>query len=189
MPDNVCAYFKDLGDYDYRPPREVAEGAEDTEVRSVIDVDILGHIFEQSITDLERLRLSLQAGAVPPDASATPPQQEERAGGRMPPFAEGRATILPLLRGEGRGEGELVPVDETQARKRRKQEGAVYTPAFITRYIAGQALGGVLKQRFGALRRQHESEASGTARKSLADPKCVPADCLLALRRIDSRPV
>jgi SAM-dependent methyltransferase len=61
-------------------------------------------------------------------------------------------------------------VDETQARKRRKQEGAVYTPAFITRYIVGQALGGVLKQRFEALRRQHESGTSGTARKALADP-------------------
>jgi SAM-dependent methyltransferase len=61
-------------------------------------------------------------------------------------------------------------VDETQARKRRKQEGAVYTPAFITRYIVGQALGGVLKQRFEALRQQHESETSGTARKALADP-------------------
>ena len=41
---------------------------------------------------------------------------------------------------------------------RRKQEGAVYTPAFITRYIVGQALGGVLKQRFEALRREHEAE-------------------------------
>jgi hypothetical protein len=55
VPDEVCAHFKDLGDYDYRPAREVAEGDENTEVRSVIDVDILGHIFEQSITDLERL--------------------------------------------------------------------------------------------------------------------------------------
>jgi SAM-dependent methyltransferase len=170
VPDEVCAHFKDLGDYDYRPAREVAEGDENTEVRSVIDVDILGHIFEQSITDLERLRLSLQSGAVPPAASPSPPQQEERAGERRPPLTEGRATILPLLRGEGRGEGELVPVDETQARKRRKQEGAVYTPAFITRYIVGQALGGVLKQRFEALRLQHESETSGTARKALADP-------------------
>jgi len=62
VPDEVCAYFKDLGDYDYRPAREVADADENTEVRSVIDVDILGHIFEQSITDLERLRLSLQAG-------------------------------------------------------------------------------------------------------------------------------
>jgi hypothetical protein len=39
VPDEVCAYFKDLGDYDYRPAREVAEGDEDTEVRSLIDVD------------------------------------------------------------------------------------------------------------------------------------------------------
>jgi hypothetical protein len=59
VPDEVCAHFKDLGDYDYRPAREVPEGDENTEVRSVIDVDILGHIFEQSITDPERLRLSL----------------------------------------------------------------------------------------------------------------------------------
>jgi hypothetical protein len=54
--------------------------------------------------------------------------------------------------------------------RRRKQEGAVYTPAFITRYLVEQALGGVLKQRFEALRRQHEAEAAGTARKALADP-------------------
>jgi hypothetical protein len=27
VPDEVCAHFKDLGDYDYRPAREVAEGA------------------------------------------------------------------------------------------------------------------------------------------------------------------
>lgn len=41
----------------------VAEGDEKTEVRSVIDAGILGHIFEQSITDLERLR-PCQEGAV-----------------------------------------------------------------------------------------------------------------------------
>src|ERR1039457_1228591 len=78
--------------------------------------------------------------------------------------------VIMSLRGEGRGERRLAPVDETQARKRRKQEGAVYTPAFITRYIVGQALGGVLKRRFEALRQQHEAEAAGTARKALADP-------------------
>src|ERR1022692_4559439 len=61
VPDEVCAHFKELGDYDYRPAREVADAAETTAVRSVIDVDILGHIFEQSITDLERLRESLES--------------------------------------------------------------------------------------------------------------------------------
>ena len=118
MPDEVCAYFKDFGDYDYRPAREVADADENTEVRSVIDVDILGHIFEQSITDLERLRLSLEhPGPLQPGAPAESPSpalagtlspsEGERDGERRPPLAEGRATILPLLRGEGRGEGEL----------------------------------------------------------------------------------
>lgn len=126
VPDGVCAHFKDLGDYDYRPAREVSDEDENTEVRSVIDVDILGHIFEQSITDLERLRQSMEAGA--------------------------------------------LPADEAQAQSRRKKEGAFYTPEFITRYIVEQALGGVLKQRFEALRQRQETEATGTARKALADP-------------------
>jgi hypothetical protein len=170
VPDEVCAYFKDLGDYDYRPAREVADADENTEVRSVIDVDILGHIFEQSITDLERLRLSLthpdprkpRTSAESPSpalAGTLSPRKGERDGERGPTPVPGPAPAAAV-----------GSVDETQARRRRKQEGAVYTPAFITRYIVGQALGGVLKQRFKALRRLHETEAAGTARKSLADP-------------------
>src|ERR1035437_5499566 len=77
VPDAVCAHFKDLGDYDYRPAREVADADENTEVRSVIDVDILGHIFEQSITDLERLRLSLEhPGPLQPGAPAESPDRK-----------------------------------------------------------------------------------------------------------------
>ena len=72
VPDEVCAHFKDLGDYDYRPAREVADAAETTAVRSVIDVDILGHIFEQSITDLERLRESLTALPAPGAPASLP---------------------------------------------------------------------------------------------------------------------
>jgi len=47
VPDEVCAHFKDLGDYDYPPAREVADSAESTAIRSAIDVDIFGHIFDQ----------------------------------------------------------------------------------------------------------------------------------------------
>ncbi len=42
--------------------------------------------------------------------------------------------------------------------------------AFITRYLVEQALDGVFKTRFDSLRRQHEAEATGTARKRLSDP-------------------
>jgi hypothetical protein len=156
VPDEVCAHFKELGDYDYRPAREVADAAEGTAVRSVIDVDILGHIFEQSITDLERLRESLEqprrlVGQWGPPALVGGVAAEEKAGGTHCPTTVGR---------------------------RRKQEGAVYTPAFITRYLVEQALGGVLKARFETLRRQYESEAAGTARKTLADPNAYDLSAL-----------
>jgi hypothetical protein len=39
VPNEVCAHFKDLGDCYYRPAREVADADENTEVRSVIDLD------------------------------------------------------------------------------------------------------------------------------------------------------
>jgi len=37
VPDEVCALFKNLGDYNCRPAREVADADKDTEIRSVID--------------------------------------------------------------------------------------------------------------------------------------------------------
>ena len=65
IPDDVCALFRDLAAHDFRPAREVAEADETREIRSIIDVDILGHIFEQSITDLERIRQDLESGSLP----------------------------------------------------------------------------------------------------------------------------
>src|ERR1039458_1391588 len=149
VPDEVCAYFKDLGDYDYRPAREVADAAEATAVRSVIDVDILGHIFEQSITDLERLRESLEqprrlVGQCVPPAVVGGVAAQEKAGGTHCPTTVGR---------------------------RRKQEGAVYTPAFITRYLVEQALDSVLKDRFETLRRQPEADPNAYDLAALNDPQ------------------
>jgi hypothetical protein len=118
VPDEVCAHFKDLGDYDYRPACEVADADESTEVRSVIDVDILGHIFEQSITDLERLRLSLETN------------------GRASVAASPNFSEIPI----GHGSRGRSPSQGDSAGRRPKQEGAVYTPAFISRYLVQQAL-------------------------------------------------
>ena len=55
VSDEVCGHFRELGDYDYRPAHLAGEGS-----GTLIDVDILGHIFEQSITDLERIRNELE---------------------------------------------------------------------------------------------------------------------------------
>jgi len=132
VPDAVCEAFAQLAAYDYRPARQAAD---DTEAESgkLIDVDILGHIFEQSITDLERLRNVL----------------------------DGRAAEEPA-----------------EGKSRRKKEGAFYTPAFITRYLVGQALGRVLAERFAALRARHEEQAPAAARGVLADPNVYDAAAL-----------
>lgn len=55
VPDAVCDHFRTLGEFDYRPASEASIGGSD-DGRGLIDVDILGHIFEQSIADLEKLR-------------------------------------------------------------------------------------------------------------------------------------
>ncbi len=59
VPDEVCGYFRDLAAYDFRPPFQVA-GDVTAQAGKLIDVDILGHIFEQSISDLERIRNELE---------------------------------------------------------------------------------------------------------------------------------
>ncbi len=134
VPDEVCSYFRNLGEYDYRPANEIALYEESETAGLMVDVDILGHIFEQSITDLERLRDEM--------------------------------------------DGQIEPVDTKKTKSRRKTEGAFYTPAFITRYIIQQALGGVLRDRFEVLRQQHEQEATGTARSVIADPNVYELDKL-----------
>jgi hypothetical protein len=125
VPDEVCRYFQDLAAYDYRPPQEVSEDGADG--GKLVDVDILGHIFEQSISDLEKLQNEL--------------------------------------------EGLTERQDREQHVSRRKKEGAFYTPPFITRYIVGEALCRVLEERFEALRQRHAAEATGTARRVLANPR------------------
>lgn len=84
LPDSIFEGFKRLGDYDFQ-----------TEV----SVNILGHIFEQSISDIEALQQGL--------------------------------SDLSIKTKDGK----------------RKKEGVVYTPPFITRYIVEETLGGYLNRK------------------------------------------
>lgn len=53
VPDEVCSHFHEIGSYEYRPAAQVALDGEEDESADLIDVEVLGHIFEQSISDLE----------------------------------------------------------------------------------------------------------------------------------------
>jgi len=167
VSDEVCAYFRDLGQYDYRPAHQAATYAPAAGNSSLIDVDILGHIFEQSITDLEKLRNELEASEGRKETPLPSPARGRGAGG------EGSCTSPRPQGGRGAG-GEGRPPSSA----RRKKEGAFYTPAFVTRYIIEQALGGVLRDRFNGLRQSHQEAAKGAARTALADPAVYELDKL-----------
>lgn len=59
VPDEGCLLLKRLGDYNYGNPADAGErdGGE-----RLVDVEILGHIFEQSIEDLEAIRSAIEGG-------------------------------------------------------------------------------------------------------------------------------
>lgn len=86
ISNELCDGFKRIGEYDF-----------DSEV----SVNILGHIFEQSITDLEELK----------------------------------------------AEAEGAEIEFDKKKSKRKKDGIFYTPAYITRYIVEQAVGGWLADR------------------------------------------
>lgn len=79
VSDAICAYFKELSTYDYRPAQEVVSWKSARSRGSLIDVVILGHIFEQSITDLEKLQHELD-GLIPPQGKDKHRNRRKREG-------------------------------------------------------------------------------------------------------------
>jgi len=87
LSDDLCREFEALASYDFE---------------SDVSVEVLGHIFEQSITDIEAM--------------------QAKARGEEPPAAT-----------------------------KKKREGVVYTPAFVTRFIVEETIGRTLAERFAAV--------------------------------------
>lgn len=59
VPDAVCQRLKRLGDYNYRAPGQDHAAQDEA---PLVDVEILGHVFEQSIEDVEAIRARLEGG-------------------------------------------------------------------------------------------------------------------------------
>jgi hypothetical protein len=85
VPDDVCKALDRLAAYNYRSPT-AADEESTAPTAKLIDVEILGHIFEQSITDLEELRTAIATGE-PVERSQLAPSKRKREGAfYTPPF-------------------------------------------------------------------------------------------------------
>jgi hypothetical protein len=91
LSNYVCENFAKIADYDFA---------------SDVSVTVLGHIFEQSVSDIEAMRAQAQ-GAEPPKID------------------------------------------------KRKRDGVVYTPDFVTRFIVEETIGRTLAERFAATLTRH----------------------------------
>jgi len=95
VPDAMCAGFKTLADYEY--------GHAADEDAKLIDVEILGHIFEQSISDLEELQKAVAADpAVAAEPEKAGPSKRKKEGAFYTPGFITRyivaETLGPVLR-------------------------------------------------------------------------------------------
>jgi type I restriction-modification system DNA methylase subunit len=118
VPDDACRIFSALGEYDF---------AED------VSVTVLGHIFEQSVSDLEQLKT----------------------------LAGDDALTLAALEAQ-------VKESTRSVSGKRKQDGIVYTPDAITRFIVDETLGTYLTERQAELRRDF-GDANGEWRTPTKD--------------------
>lgn len=76
IPDEVFGLFDDLAEYDFRPASAIPADEVVTD-RRLVDVEILGHIFEQSIDDLEKLQAELTKPAEAPTEPEAEPTREK----------------------------------------------------------------------------------------------------------------
>ncbi|MEX1027343.1 MAG: N-6 DNA methylase, partial [Candidatus Paceibacterota bacterium] len=110
ISNEVCGYFRDLGEFDYKPPYQA------TGETKVIDVDILGHIFEQSITDLERIRNELD-GLIEPQGVEKHKTRRKKEGAFYTPSFITRYIVEQALGGVLRDRFEQLRVKQEKAAK------------------------------------------------------------------------
>ncbi len=132
LDDDWTNFFRDIGRYDFCDE---------------VNVEVLGHLFEKSVTELEKIRaggLFTAGGPFAAGGLLTPLPAREGPG-------EG-GTVAPATAGSGAG----VPAGPTMPKSaQRKRFGIYYTPPEFTDFLVRQTVGELLRERFAALAQHH----------------------------------
>lgn len=123
IPDSVCARFKTLADYEY--------GYNFASEAKLVDVEILGHIFEQSITDLEELQRRLKEG--PEAVPAKGPTKRKKEGAFYTPDFITRYIVAETLGPTLRERFELLRQKHEHAAGDHDTRGTLANPTVFNR--------------------------------------------------------
>ncbi|HEY2841802.1 MAG TPA: DNA methyltransferase, partial [Pirellulales bacterium] len=138
--------FKNFGDFDFSEE---------------VNVEVLGHLFERSITELEKLRVgglfALTGGhaASEPGASSEEPVPEERS-----------------------------PLSKMPKSAQRKRFGIYYTPAAFTGLIVERTIDALVRDRFTALQAAHQVDPESRAKQSQKKLLAYWSSCLESLKQL-----
>jgi hypothetical protein len=102
---------------------------------SDLNVNILGHIFEQSISDLEDIKAQIEAEELVTATTVSPKEYEIQ-------ILPNEVTASPSLPQEATHQ---PPTPKAKTSKRKK-DGIYYTPEYITEYIVEQTVGKYLSE-------------------------------------------
>jgi len=141
-----------------------------------VNVEVLGHLFERSITELEKLRVgglfALQANIEPPSGNGA--EKAARRKGK-----KGKAGVPPS------GGPDDSPLSKMPKSAQRKRFGIYYTPPAFTGLIVERTIDALVKERFAGTCQQHKVDPE--ARENQDDKQLLAYwnDCLVALRAGD----
>jgi hypothetical protein len=162
VPDAVCRDMAALGKWEYRPPSEAVD--DDPDAKPIVDVDVLGHIFEQSISDLERLRQEAVSGAAAPKTKNDTRSRRKREGAFYTPSFITGYIVSEALGGVLRERFELL-------RRRHRAEATAPTRSNLDA-PAAYNLEEITPARREALIRFWESWQGELSRVRIIDPAC-----------------
>jgi hypothetical protein len=167
LDDDWTEFFRRVGGYDFRDE---------------VNVEVLGHLFEKSVAELEKLRIGGLFGL-----GISPLPLGEGQGVRAVDSPADSPHPSPLPRGEGtRCPSPLLEGEGTMPKSaERKRFGIYYTPPKFTGLIVHETVDAVVDQRLQAVLAAHaltaeEIKADGASPKVAAYWR----DCLAALRDI-----
>ncbi|MEI8373168.1 MAG: DNA methyltransferase [Planctomycetota bacterium] len=136
-----------------------------------VNVEVLGHLFERSITELEKLRVgglfALMAGA----------EDLESANGTIPLAPRKKAT-------KARRAGEESPASKMPKSAQRKRFGIYYTPPAFTGLIVERTIDALVLERFAALQKQHQIDPEARTDQDPGKMFAYWKDCLEVLKSL-----
>ncbi len=150
-----------------------------------VNVDVLGHLFERSITELEKLRVgglyALKANIDPREARGGVPPTGASPVGASAVVRKGKSTDRAEPRSVARGEE--VPSKMSKSAQ-RKRFGIYYTPPAFTGLIVERTVDAIVREKFAALAAEHKVDPEARKDQRPERLRAYWSACLDALKGV-----